>query len=166
MPIFHVMFGFRGTSSPIRESAPRYGAHTEADRFPADDVLADLERAAGVDAPVRITRILARYAALRHWLLRVAGAPAGVLEHADHAARAYLSASLEVGSVADGERWAEGTLLLRVLDARPERAGGVLAAAAVEARSVGDDRGACALLDAAREAILLAPRPGRQPPAP
>lgn len=158
------MYGFRGTSSPIAEPAPRYGARTAPERFPADEVLADLERAAGVDAPVRITRILARYAALRHWLLRVAAAPAPVTEHADRAARAYLAASLGQGSAEGGDGWAEGTLLLRVVDSRPERAAGVLAAAAVEARAAGDERGASALRDAAREAILVALRSRRQRP--
>ena len=166
MPIFHSMYGFRGTSSPIREAAPRYGARTEPDRFPADEVLADLERAAGVDAPVRITRILARYAALRHWRLRVAGSPEPVTEHAGRAARAYLAASLGRGPAAGVERWTEGSLLLRLLDSRPDHAGAVLAAAADEARSVGDERGASALRAAAREASLLALRSGRQPPAP
>lgn len=166
MPIFHTMYRFRGTSSPIREAAPRYGARTDPDRFPADEVLADLARAVGDDAPVRITRILARYAALRHWLLRAAGAPAPVTGHADRAARAYLAASLEPGSAAGGDGWAEGTLLLGVLDSHPERASGVLAAAAVEARAVGDEGGASALRDAAREATRLALRSRRQPPPP
>ncbi|MBW3553566.1 MAG: hypothetical protein KY466_08650 [Gemmatimonadetes bacterium] len=162
------MFAFRGTSLPIRESAPPYGTPDEPDRFPADEVLADLERATGADAAVRITRILARYAALRHWVLRVGNAPAAVTDHARRAARAYLSAtldaSMECGLMRAEAGWAEGALLLRMLDARPDRAGAVLAAAGAEAAAAGDDRGASALGRAAVEATLLRLRSRRPPP--
>lgn len=161
------MFAFRGTRLPIRESAPPYGTPDEPDRFPADEVLADLERATGADAAVRIARILARYAALRHWLLRVGNAPAAVTGHAGRAARAYLAAALDPSTGCGRTRtdgvWAEGALLLRMLDSRPDRAGAVLAAAAAEAAAAGDDRGASALGRAAATATLLRLRSRRSP---
>lgn len=154
MPIFHTMLAFRGTSLPIRESAPPYGTRDEADRFPADEVLTDLERATGADAPVRITRILARYGALRHWLLRVGNAPAAVTDHALRAARAYLAATLDASTEGGPMRaragWAEGVLLRRMLDSRADRAG--------------DERGASALRRAAVKATLLHLRSRRPPP--
>lgn len=162
------MYRFRGTGSRLSESAPPYRAGEDAPRFPADEVLGDLERATGEDAPVRIGRILARYAALRHWLLRASEAPEPVTDHARRAARAHLAASLEpqtgMSQATGGRPWAEGVLLLRTLGSRPERAAATLALAAEEARAAGDHGGAGALRSAARQAALLRLRSRRRPP--
>ena len=163
------MYGFRGTSSAVRESPPPYDPRDDPHRFPADAVLADLEHAGGADAPARITRILARYAALRHWVLRAGNAPAAVTDHALGSARAYLAAaSLGHASACESgnarEAWSEGALLLRILQSSPDRAGAMLAAAAVEARAAGDEHGAGALRASAREAAGLRLRSRGEPP--
>lgn len=141
------MYGFRRTSAAVRDPAPVYGEGPDEDRFPADDVLADLARLGSPAPPIRAARILARYAALRHWLLRRAAGPAALEQHAASAAREYLAACGAAGPGA-GE-WREGALLLRLLQA--DRGGGaaLLSAAATEAFRAGDRRGAEALSAAA-----------------
>ena len=66
-----------------------YGPHeVDDDPFPAARVLDDLTR--GPDEAV--PRILARYATLRSWCLRVERANPILLRHAEKAARLYLAA--------------------------------------------------------------------------
>lgn len=149
----------------MRDAAPAYGAEPGGDRYPADEVLADLPTAGGGDATARV---LARYAALRHWLLRAEGAPAALTDHAAEAALAHLVAvarpSVEGVEPGSPEGWAEGEILKRLGEAPLSEAGGLLAGAAREAAGVGDQAGAAALDAAARDAMRRAA--GRGPPPP
>lgn len=146
----------------MRDAAPAYGPEPGGDRYPADEVLADLPTARSGDATARI---LARYAALRHWLLRVEGAPAALTDHAAEAARAHLGAvarpSVEGVEPGSPEGWAEGEMLRRLGEAPLREAGRLLAEAAGEAAGVGDRAGAAALDAAARDAMRRAA--GRDP---
>jgi hypothetical protein len=143
------MYEHRWTSAPIRDAAPAYGPRG-TDRFPADDVLTDLRAAGGTLATLRMQRILARYAALRCWLLRVEGAPPSLTRHAADAARLHLAASAE-----GGRRWSEGEVLRRLLDSDPGAAAPLLSAAGNEAARAGDVAGAAALRSAAGRATRL-----------
>lgn len=149
------MYGYRGTRRSVRESTSPYGGRTPQARFPADDVLVDLATIAAEDGDegARLARILARYAALRAWLLRVEKSPLSLTRHADAAARLHLEAT---------GGWAEGALLLELLEADLPRSAGLLALSGAEARSVGDLAGAEALRDAARLAALLRIRDQRR----
>lgn len=72
----------------IRDQPAAYGPHeVEGDAYPAAGVLDDLTGVQERDIP----RILARYAALRCWLLRDARADPGLVRHAARTARAYLA---------------------------------------------------------------------------
>lgn len=148
------MHRYRPNPRSVREEAALYGDLRD-DRFPADEVLDDLASAPEAEGALRLARILARYAALRYWLLRTRQAPPAVLRHAERAARAHLAA---VGP------WEEGSLLLDLVDADLDRAGGLLARAAAEAGGQGDRAGATALRQAARLAALLRLRDQRRPP--
>lgn len=150
-PDLRGMYEFRRTRASVRDPVPPYAAGPAAERFPADDVLTDLESAAGPDGPRRAARILARYAALRHWLLRAGGAPAGLIEHAEEAARAHVACSARAAGDAVDLEWAEGELLLALLEAAPARGPGLLREAAAEAERDGCGAGAAALTAAARE---------------
>lgn len=153
------MYGFRSSPSIVRDPVPPYGAGS-ADRYPADDVLADLDR---VTDGAAAGRILARYAALRLWLLRQEGGPAEVTRHAEEAARAHVRTQLQAESGA----WPEGDLLHRLLSAGDEEAAVLLAAAGRAAASAGHRSGARALRRAARNAAARR-GPGRvdDPPPP
>jgi hypothetical protein len=94
----------------VRDEPRAYGPHeVEGDAFPAAMVLHDLALATDGDVP----RILARYAALRCWLLRDLPAEAGFVSHAERTARAYLSATPD---------WPERAPLERLLEPEPELA--------------------------------------------
>lgn len=146
------MHEHRWTSTPIRDTAPPYGPR-DPDRFPADDVLADLRAADGALAALRIQRILARFAALRYWLLRLEGAPPSLTRHAADAARLHLAATAE--EAGGGAAWPEGEVLGRLLDADLRTAASLLHAAGTEAAGAGDGAGAAALRSAARTATRL-----------
>lgn len=151
--IFPGMYNIGRTMAAVRDSGPSYGPARDA--FPAEPVLDDLPTAADADATARI---LARYAALRHWLLAARGAPAVQTDHAGSAAAAHLRAL---------PASAERALLLALTRAAGAagaglRAGGglpaagpaLLAAAAAEAERALEPAGAGALRAAAREAAL------------
>lgn len=147
------MYEHRRTRIPIRDAAPAYG-EPDPDGFPGDAVLRDLPLAEGADASRRTARILARYAALRYWLLREEGAPVALTRHARSAARAHLGHLGRRTAHGVPAGWREGSLLRRVLDADLAEAASLLAAAAGEAAASGDPAGAAALAEAARRATL------------
>ena len=124
------------TSTPrVRDQPAAYGPHeVEGDEFPAARVLLDLTHASDADVP----RILARYAALRSWLLRQDGADPTLVSHAAHTARAYLQAV---------EDWPGTETLARLAD--PEPALDWARRAAEIAEEGGHVEGAYALLRAA-----------------
>lgn len=128
------LHGMYTTAAPfVRDEPAAYGPHeVEADAFPAAAVLEDLRRAPEHDVP----RILARYAALRSWLLRGRTDP-GLTRHAARTARRYLAA------VAD---WPEAAHLARLAD--PEPALSAVRDAAVAAAGAGHVEGAYALFRA------------------
>jgi hypothetical protein len=118
----------------IGEGHPAYGPHeADSDVFPGALALEDLRRASTEDAP----RILARYAALRSWLLREAAADPILVRHALDTARAYLAAT---------DPWPEAAPLRRLAeaDAEPDAAW----EAATAADHAGHTEGAYALLRA------------------
>lgn len=122
------------TAPRVRDQPAAYGPHeVGAEPYPAATVLKDLARAPADHVP----RILARYAALRCWLLRDQAADPGLVRHAARTARAYLA-------VVDGE--AEKEPLERLLGPEPELAAPWDAAAA--AGAAGHIEGAFALLRA------------------
>ena len=130
----------------IRDRQAPYGPHEIDDEaFPAARVLDDLTRCADAHVPA----ILARYAALRSWLLRDAGAAPELTDHADLNAGAYLAATK------DGP---ERRLLSRL--AEPEPPLDSVRAAALAARASGHREGAYALL---RAGYLAARRRGELP---
>lgn len=72
----------------VREEPADYGPHeVDDDAFLAARVLDDLTRTPDEAVP----RVLARYAALRSWLLREARADPVLVGHGEAAARAYLA---------------------------------------------------------------------------
>ena len=121
------------TSAPrVHDQPGAYGPYeVDAEAFPAAHVLHDLGRVPDADAP----RVLARYAALRCWLLRGADRP--LARHAAVAARRYLGAI---------EDWREGALLTRLVDGEPEPY--AVSEAARMAAGAGHREGAYALLRA------------------
>lgn len=115
----------------VRDEPASYGPHeVDDDAFPAARVLEDLARAADRDA----ARVIARYAALRDWLLRQESADPVLLRHSRGAARAYLAA-------VDGP---EAAALARLADPEPELAAFHRAGRA--ATRAGHTEGAYALL--------------------
>ncbi|HUG39179.1 MAG TPA: hypothetical protein VMM12_01775 [Longimicrobiales bacterium] len=155
----------------MRDVPPPYGTGPGAGRFPADDVLADLAAVSDADAPDRVARILARYAALRHWLLRTGGAPPGLIGHARDAARAHLAAlpalpALPAAPGGGAADWVEGALLLRLLEPAPSGCGPLLRRAAAEAERHGFPAGGAALRRAARAAEAADGMGPEVPPAP
>ena len=118
----------------VRDRPAAYGPHeVGGGAFPAAHVLEDLNRCPDGHAP----RILARYAALRCWILRDDRADPAFVDHAAGSARRYLDA------VAG---WPEAEPLRRLTGAEP----GLDAAhrAASLARAAGHLDGASALLRA------------------
>ena len=125
--------GMYTTAAPrVRDRPASYGPHeVDGDAFPAARVLEDLARA---DEP-GVAHVLARYAALRAWLLR--DDDPGLLRHARRTARAYLA---HVAEWPDAHRLAG--LTHGVLDPAEMRQ------AAASARRAGHREGAFALLHA------------------
>lgn len=158
-PDLSAMYPIRRTDGWVHEPAPAYGSWPDGDRYPADDVLEDLAAVGHGDAALRTARILARYAALREWLLRLHGAVPALTRHAATAARAHL----DMAGSPTGEAWEEGVLLRRLGSAGPAEAPGLLALAATEAARAGATAGAAALRGAAREASLTLLRSRRRP---
>ncbi|MFO7895065.1 MAG: hypothetical protein R6U63_15230 [Longimicrobiales bacterium] len=118
----------------VRDEPAAYGPHeVDDDEFPAARILEDLARSSDQEVP----RVLARYAALRSWLLREEDADPVLVRHAAQTARAYLAAV---------EDWPEAGPLARLADAEP--ALGPVHAAAAEAREAGHTESAYALLHA------------------
>lgn len=118
----------------VRDEPRAYGPYeVGGDAFPAAKVLQDLGHATERDVP----RILARYAALRCWLLRDLPAEAFLVSHAEQTARAYLAATRE---------WPEREPLERLLEPQPELA--AARDAGLAAAAVGHAEGAYAILRA------------------
>jgi hypothetical protein len=70
----------------VRDGASRYAVPSPSDAFPAAGVLDDLRTVPEPDFPV----VLARYTALRCWLLRDGDAAPALVGHAGSAAGAHL----------------------------------------------------------------------------
>lgn len=129
---------FEGMYTPavprVRDEPAAYGPHeVDDDEFPAARVLEDLARCSDQEIP----RVLARYAALRSWLLREEDADPILVGHAAQTARAYLAAV---------EDWPEAEPLAHLAEAEP--ALGPLHVAAAAAREAGHAESAYALLHA------------------
>lgn len=126
--------GMYTTTAPcVRDEPAAYGPHeVEGDAFPAAGVLEDLGRAPDPEVP----RILARYAALRSWLLRGRADPV-LSRHADTTARCYLAALPD---------WPDTTYLTRLVDPEPPLI--AVQDAAVAAAAAGHTEGAYALYQA------------------
>ena len=121
----------------VRDRRARYGEQPDPGEHAPERVLRDLAGAPEEE----FGTIIARFAALRAWLLSAAGAPPAVIEHARSAAAEHIAAA--------GTRWREGSLLsgLRGPDAEDR-----LVRAAAEAEAAGHVHGARALLGAAERA--------------
>lgn len=118
----------------VRDEPAAYGPHEiDDDEFPAARVLEDLARSSDEEVP----RVLARYAALRSWILGEEDADPILVGHAAQTARAYLAAV---------EDWSEAEPLGHLADAEP--ALGPVHAAAAAAREAGHAESAYALLHA------------------
>jgi hypothetical protein len=111
-----------------------------SETYPAEGVLDDM---VGAD-PDAIPLILARYAALRAWILEREGAPTALVRHARSAARAHLAAT--------PAEWPERVPLETLLRRRSGGASAALLEAAKRARSAGHAAGARALRQAAQRA--------------
>lgn len=137
------------TSAPrIRDEQAAYGPHeVDGDEFPAARVLEDLAGSSDEDVP----RILARYAALRSWLLGDNDADPLLVRHARETARAYL------GALND---WPDAGPLAQLADADPDLA--AVSEAAALADLAGHTEGGHALL---RAGYLAARRRGDLPRA-
>jgi hypothetical protein len=100
------MYTFNPNYPEVREGQTHYPAGgPDPEEYPAEMVLRDLS---AHGTPEAAPLILARYAALRAWLLGMEGSPPEMLDHARAAARAHLDAA------PDG--WAEGGLLRRLVE--------------------------------------------------
>lgn len=148
------MYTNRRYTGSVRDGTPRYGeGPVPTELYPAARVLDDLGHATDPDVP----RILARYAALRAWLLGSGPAPTPESRHAASAALQHL------GALAPD--WPERPLLERLLGA-PGRghAPQLLDRAATTAEAAGHGHGARALREAAHRARWRAT--GYPPPSP
>jgi hypothetical protein len=125
----------------VRDGAPRYPAPSPSDAFPAAGVLDDLRTVPVPDLPL----VLARYTALRSWLLRYGDAAPALVGHAGSAADAHLD-----GLPPDGDARAG---LDALLDARTTaEAVAALETAADAAEASGHAAGARTLRQAAHRA--------------
>lgn len=100
------MYPLNRLNRTVRDTRAHYGAGSPApEQFPAELVLRDLGSDDGeVGAPL----ILARYAALRAWMLAGAAADPALLTHALAAAHAHVHTT--------PQDWPERALLARLLD--------------------------------------------------
>lgn len=100
------MYPLNRLDHTVRDARAHYSAGAPApEQFPAELVLRDLGGAEGeIEAPL----ILARYAALRAWMLVGGQSEPELLRHALAAAHAHLAAA--------PEDWPERALLARLLD--------------------------------------------------
>lgn len=135
------MYTSNADNPKVRDRRSRYVDHDpDRERYPAELVLRDLRtRSTEETAPL----IVARYTALRAWLMGTAGPQPAFLEHARQAAAAHLdSAPVD---------WPEGALLRRLV--RPggceDEASTLLAEVAGAAESLGHLDGALAAWSAA-----------------
>jgi hypothetical protein len=100
------MYPLNRLNPTVRDARAHYGAGGPApEQFPAELVLRDL---GGADGEIAAPLILARYAALRAWMLRGVPGEPELLRHALAAAHAHLEAA--------PEDWPERALLARLLD--------------------------------------------------
>jgi hypothetical protein len=157
------MYSIHDATRAVRDRGARYeGRFPEPERFPAELVLRDLRDAR---TPDDVSRVIARYAALRAWSLGDAGCALPFLEHARAAAEAHLQAA--------APDWPERLLLRRLIQSMPTPAGavppegaahdddpadceswGLLSSVAVEAESTGHMESALAARRAAWSAAV------------
>jgi hypothetical protein len=140
------MYRFNRLNREVRDPRAHYGPGAiEPEGFPAELVLRDLRGAGDPDATVRI---LARYAALRAWLLAASADTAPeLLDHARACAAAHLSAPQE--------DWPEGALLHALIQPdQAERAAELLLETADAAETAGHIDSALAARTAAWTATI------------
>jgi hypothetical protein len=143
------MYSFNASNRTVRDLRATYPDRApDPERFPAELVLRDLCRSLPDGA---VPLIVARYAALRAWLLRGAAPEPAFREQARAAATAHLDA-------ADRD-WTEGRLLRRLLEpGRPGDPGAepweLLAQVASAAEAAGHLDGALAARTAAWRAAM------------
>lgn len=133
------MYSYKRFLSGVRDEHAYYGGgHRPREAFAAAGVLDDLAVAPAGEMEL----ILARYAALRAWVLRAMGAEAALTDHAVDAAWRHLA-------VAPAE-WTERPALAALLDcAAPGTAPGLLETAAESAAALGHRHGEAALREVA-----------------
>jgi hypothetical protein len=142
------MYTINGATITVRDLRSRYAPRPhEPERFPAELVLRDLPRARSDD---EITRIVARYATLRAWLLATSQADGQLADHARSSATAHVDAA--------PVDWSERSLLRRLIDTATRREDDqpwqTLARVAADAEAAGHLDGAFAARKAAWEAAL------------
>lgn len=132
------MYTNRQYTTTVRDGAVHYGEGTvPSEEFAGAGVLHDLSRAKAAEMPL----ILARYAALRAWVLRSDGDRGPVAAHALSAARQHL--------LGTDVEWGERDLLAAALAAgNGARALDLLDAAARAAAARGHEHGARAIREA------------------
>lgn len=136
------MYTNRQYTTCVHDGAARYDeGPVPAEEFAGAGVLRDLSNAEASEMPL----ILARYAALRAWILRSHGERGAVATHALTAAREHL--------LATADEWAERELLGAALDAgRSARALELLDDAAHAAAARGHHEGARAIRETVHRA--------------
>jgi hypothetical protein len=147
------MYTIHASNGTVRDGRPPYAARTdEPERYPAERVLRDLSRARQAR---EVPAILARYAALRAWLL-AAGPPDPAERALARHARLTASAHLDAAS----GPWAEGSLLQELIE--PELAPGagwaLLGKIATAAERAGHFHGALAARQSAWAGAVRAHR--------
>lgn len=137
------MYTSRQYTTRVRDgTAPYEDGPFPAEEFAGAGVLRDLSDAEASEMPL----ILARYAALRAWILRARGERGVVAAHALTAAREHL--------LATDDEWAERELLAAALDAGSSaHALELLDAAAHAAAARGHDQGARAIRETVHRAL-------------
>lgn len=151
------MYTHRRYTISVRAGAARYGGRPiPSEDFPGAGVLDDLADAVDADIPL----ILARFAALRAWVLATDTPPD---QEPDEVTRHALSAALEhLAATEDG--WRENELLRGAVTGPRAESLKLLAAAAAAAERIGHEHGGRALREAVHRARWSAG--GFPPPCP
>jgi hypothetical protein len=144
------MYTINALTGTVRDPEAHYGAGDPGrERYPAEIVLRDLRRARG-DREVPL--ILARYAAVRAWLLSTAASDPALAAHARLTAGAHLDAA--------PQDWPERPLLRCLLDPAHDVTApwDLLVEIATAAEAAGHTAGALAARQAAAAAAVRARR--------
>jgi hypothetical protein len=147
--IFHSMYTLNTGTEMVRDSRAHYAPGApDPERYPGEMVIRDLRR---VRADWEVPIILARYAAIRAWLIGTEPTDAGLADHARLTAHAYLDAVPE---------WPEGPIIRRLLapDAPSHSPWELLGEIAIAAEAAGHVDGALAARQAAGAAAGRADR--------